>query len=682
MLLNITTSIALILLALFMQDVEGFQRAIVVAGSDVTVNDSFTKDDKDNIATRAILCCSTSNTFRNSCCVYGNCSCPSLYHVLANLTSNVLINITTDVELSLIVPIVGLANFTITGHNNPTINCNNSGGLHFLSCYNCIIEGITWEGCGARNISDDDDNIYPVLQFTNSSNITIQNCSLQQSIGQAIVLLGMSGDVNINYSNFLSNKHYEGHGTAIHYSSNNMLSSPLKLTITGCNFSYNGRAKSIIYFGHLLPILKFCEYLKLQNSLFHHNRGVPIYLSNYDLHINGNIEFYSNVAENGGGIYISDHSNVIFHKSATVNFTNNTATNNGGAIFLTNYSSILFKDHSTSCKCSSNKQFDALSDQFLATFFAIVKFYKNTATGFGQDIYAHNNSNVTVSDNATLIFDGNNKLFYSSAIHTDHYCTVTFEGNSKTVCNNYWVDYHGGAMYIADYSVITFKGNSTVTFNHNVVYSIFSFDNYGGAFYINSSTATFLGNSTVTFSNNSVYSIGGAMYINDHSNITFKGNSTIMFSNNKAYTRDGGAMYVNNYSTITFEGNSTVTFSDNKANKNGGGMYIIYKSTISFLGNSKVTFSHNVAPLHVHLLPHVPHGYGGAMHINDHSTITFEENSVVTFSNNAASTDGGALYIDSSTITFLGNSTVTFTDNKVHNSNGGANVASMIWIKC
>ena len=694
----------LILLALYIQNVQGFERVIVVAESDVT--DLFLDHDDDDVDVAGSG--STSNAFRDFCCVYGNCSCQLLYNALANLTSNVLINITTDVDLSSVVTITGKANVTISGHNNPTVNCKNSGGLYFTSCYNCIIEGIIWEGCGAKRISDDD--FYPVLQFTNSSNATIQNCSFQQSIGLAVVLSGMSGDVNINYCNFLYNKQYEGHGTAIHYSSDNIMltSSPLKLMITGCNFSHNERAKSIIYFGYLSTTSKFCEYLKLQNSIFHHNRGVPIYLSNQDLHINGNIEIYSNVAENGGGIFISDHSNVIFHKSATVNFTNNTATNNGGAIFLTNYSSILFKDHFTSFECYHNEQCDALSwftscqcdalgDQHLATFFIIVKFYKNTAKGSGQDIYAHNSS-VTVSNNATLIFDGVDVYFNSSAIYTENYCTVTFEGNSKTVCKNYWVHGHGGVMHIIDYSAITFKGNSTVTFDNNtvvnsnggavyigsstitflenstvtfsnnVVYTFFAIYNYGGAIYINSSTVTFLGNSTVTFSNNRAYANGGAMYINDHSTITFEESCTVTFSNNKAYTSAGGAMYINDGSTTTFKGNSTVTFSDNKAN--GGGMYISYYSTISFLGNSKVTFSNSVAP--IHLLFYDPHGYGGAVHINDHSTITFEENSVVTFSNNTANTDGGAIHIDLSTITFSGNSTVTFTDNVARDSNGGA----------
>ena len=32
---------------------------------------------------------------KSDCCVYGNCTCNSLDYALANLTSNVLINITT-----------------------------------------------------------------------------------------------------------------------------------------------------------------------------------------------------------------------------------------------------------------------------------------------------------------------------------------------------------------------------------------------------------------------------------------------------------------------------------------------------------------------------------------------------------------------------------------------------------
>ena len=513
----------------------------------------------------------------------------------------------------MVIPIVNWANITITGHDNPTVNCKSTGGLQFISCYNCTIEGVTWEGCGAaRNISDNDDNIYPVLQFTNSSNITIQSCSFQQSIGQAVVLSGMSGDVNINYCNFLYNKQYEGHGTAIHYSSNDMLISSLKLMIAGCNFSHNKRAKSIIYFGHWSA--KVCEYLKLQDSKFYRNKGVPIYLSNHDLHINGNIEFFNNIAKNGGGIYISDHSNVIIHKSAVINFTYNKATNNGGAIFLTNHSSILFDDHSTSYQCYDNELYDILDDQNLPS---LVTFFNNEAYGLGQDVYA-DNSNIVVRNDYSVIFNGYNWYYNSSAIYIEHLSTVKFEGNCRTVFRNYVINDDGryGMMYISDYSAVTFKENSRVTFNDNIVTALGD----GGAMYIIRSTVTFKGNLKAIFCDNFAYS-GGAMYIHDNSNVTFEGNSAVTFYNNSA-TVSGGAIHIV-YSNIMFHGNSTVTFYNNLVAVIGGVMHTVY-SNIMLHGNSTVTFYNNLATV-----------FGGAMH-TVYSNIMFHGNSTVTFTDNEA----------------------------------------------
>ena len=189
------TKVALLLI-LFIQYIEGFERVIEISES----NDH-DELSSDGIVTSAIGSGSGSYILENSCCIYGNCSCPSLYNALVNLASNILINITTDVELSSIIPFDDLANITITGHNNTTVNCNDFGGLHFTSCYNCTIKGINWENCGARNISNDG-NVYPVLQLFNSSNIMIKNCSFQHSIGQAIVMSEMSESVNISYCNF------------------------------------------------------------------------------------------------------------------------------------------------------------------------------------------------------------------------------------------------------------------------------------------------------------------------------------------------------------------------------------------------------------------------------------------------------------------------------------------------
>ena len=65
-----------------------------------------------------------------------------------NLTSNVLLNITTDVALISVIHASDLVNVSIIGHNNPTVNCRGVGGIHFTFCHNCIIQGITWDKCG------------------------------------------------------------------------------------------------------------------------------------------------------------------------------------------------------------------------------------------------------------------------------------------------------------------------------------------------------------------------------------------------------------------------------------------------------------------------------------------------------------------------------------------------------
>ena len=475
MLLRVTTVV--ILLALFIQYIEGIDRVIVVSESDI--HGDLISDDEDILAASDIGNGSGPYVFDSSCCIYGKCSCPSLYNALTNLTSNFLINITTDVVLSSIITLVNLANITITGHNNPTVNCNNSGGLLFISCHNCTIEGIIWDECGARIFG----NPSSVLHLFNSSNITITNCTFQHSIGQAVVLSEMIGDVNIDHCNFLSNKQYEGHGTAIHYSSNILLAPQLIFNITNCMFSYNEGAKSVVYFGGQ----SLTNSLHLQNCKFNHNRAVPIYLSNQNLYISGNVKFYDNVAENGGGMFISDHSNVTFHKSAAVNFRNNNGVAirtiyNGGVIFLTNHSSIVFDDNST------------------------ITFYLN---GF--------NTVETVNNGGVM--------------YIDHYSTITFQGNSTVTFNDNEAS-NGGVMYIDDNSTITFQGSSTVAFIGNRATN-------GGVMIITdpfSSFIIFQENSMVTFNDNYAINNGGVMtfnyyyyrhYFYDHYPITFQGNSRV-----------------------------------------------------------------------------------------------------------------------------------------------------------
>ena len=118
-----------------------------------------------------------------------------------------------------IVTLSGHVNISIIGHHNPTINCTN-GGLKFTYCHNCKTEGITWDGCGAKNINS---NIIAVIKLYHSTNI-IRNCTLQHSVGQAIILSEVIGNVKINQCSFLYNKHYKGYNTAVYFSNFQKLS--------------------------------------------------------------------------------------------------------------------------------------------------------------------------------------------------------------------------------------------------------------------------------------------------------------------------------------------------------------------------------------------------------------------------------------------------------------------------
>ena len=250
------------------------------------------------------------NTF---CCVSGSCSCNSLEYALSHLTSNVLINITTDVTLSSLTKPSNLENASIVGHNNPTVNCTNIGGIHFTFCHNCIIQGITWDGCGSENVYINATE--PGLKLSYSSNIAIQHCTFQHSIGQAVVLSEMSGDVNINYCQFVYNSHYKGHGAAVHYLSHNitkLVYPQLLFKVNNCNFTYNEGAESLVFIDNKnsehKKSISFCHFS------FCHNQGTSIYVANQKLNFHGNILFLNNTAKYGAGIHISSKSTVIFGK--------------------------------------------------------------------------------------------------------------------------------------------------------------------------------------------------------------------------------------------------------------------------------------------------------------------------------------------------------------------------------
>ena len=141
----------------------------------------------------------------NQCCIYKNCSYSSFADLLANITSGDKICITIDMVLSSVIHLTDLKNISIIGYNNPTVQCGYSGGLHFVSCHNVTIEGITWNECGA-NISVGL-SLGTGMYIQTSSAINFRNCTFQKSLGQSIALSEVSGSVNINNCKFTHNEY-------------------------------------------------------------------------------------------------------------------------------------------------------------------------------------------------------------------------------------------------------------------------------------------------------------------------------------------------------------------------------------------------------------------------------------------------------------------------------------------
>ena len=293
----------------------------------------------------------------------------------------------------------------------------------------------------------------------------------------------MLGVVIISHCNFLFNNKYQGHGAAVHYSSNITCGYPLNFKIDNCTFSHNENAESLVYLGHSSN--KLYEILHLHNSSFSHNKAVCIYLTNQALHVTGNIAIHSNIAENGSGIFISDYSNVLIHKSTNIRFENNTANSYGGSIYLTDHSSILFKDIFT----LNDYQDDFGKETF-------VTFYRNQASGNNGGAIHAVNSHITFGESTIVIFSKNTACLYGGAVSV-YKSTTTFEGNSTVEFNANRVIYRrsthvadhfttafvrrslfsnsfaanggGGAMYSGYWSNMIFKGNSKTKYTSLII---------------------------------------------------------------------------------------------------------------------------------------------------------------------------------------------------------------------
>ena len=630
-------------------------------------NGCMTYTDRSNngvsIDNNGIVWCSNNNAFT---CISKNCHCKNLEDILDATTDVLIAQITDTVLLSSFISLKNIKAVTIIGHNKLTVLCINGGGISLRNFSSLRFEGITWMGCGDFSAFNDQ----ALLNIYESTNVTITNCSFQNSAGIAIKLHDMIGNANISNCNFTNNNQFRGHGSCITYA-NTILKENYPLTINNCNFSFNGPAKSVIYMkiiGNRTPI----SHIYIISSKFYNNIGVSIYLPfmfatmRIVIHITGKVLFKNNVTKNGVCVYSIGHV-ITFDEGSDVKVINNSAKQSGAAIFTSMNSFIIFENYSR------------------------VDFINNKATN--GTIYSDKNSRVIFAATSQVTFSGNSVTQYGAAIYSSDDSYIIFTGSSQVTFNNNMVASNskdlqvGGIILSKNFAHVLFAGDSVTTFTNNSA-------DFGAAilsFYI--STVSFKDRSSVIFNNNKAHYCG-VLVSALHSSIDFNENATIIYNNNTASgILNGNHHYESSESAgticayigaeIKFSGHSQTIFINNRALR--GGVAVLSESNVIIEENVKVIINNNVAE----------YLHGGAIvclknssvslkdssktifHSNQASQdagviynckITFKDNSVAEFINNSAGAKGGAIAISKqyhdNTITFEGNTKVTFDSNR------------------
>ena len=659
------------------------------------------------IDSSGIALCSDPKAFA---CISRSCYCKYVtQYIVKPGVSNAVIKIADKAVLSNDVLLWALTNVSIIGQNNLTITCRGYdngayGKLLIVSCNNLTIQGITWVGCGEHKVEEGD--LLALFNIYNSTG-TIQKNTFHYLMGPALNFHHSHRYSEFNFSHFtidqcnFMNNIYRGHGAAIILKpSVGSPSNDTQLIISDCNFIYNEGAASIVYLeDHRVSIY-------FNNTRFNNSQGVSIYSSrNCFLLISGDILFANTTAENGAGIYISDHSTVIFGENSNVEFINNSVDHKGSAIFVNIHSSVTFEQNSI-VTFNDNKGINGTiysEDNSNITFKATsqVIFNSNSVTQYGAAIYSSDNchitftgsANVTLSNNVVSTNEGSGDIKFGGIIFSSTHSHTSFSGNATIVFSNNSANV-GASIFLFYKSTVTFNCKSKVMFNSNVAQycgilasalssDIVFNDNTEVTFKYNTMSCTsntnyeqfagaictsqranvmFSGHSVVTFINNTA-NYGGAIVFSD-SSVTIEEYSTVTFNSNIAEYSNGGAFVCFNNSIVTIKGNSNITFNNNKASQSGGAIYSYNMCKITFKDNSTSSFIKNTA-----------RDNGGVILSNPVSEITFEGNSTIMFDGNMAD-NGGTFYATNSTITFKDTSIVSFYSNEAR-QNGGVGYFSL-----
>ena len=539
------------------------------------------------------------------CCVKGKCVCSSLSTALLNTDSNTIINITSESVVLNNTTTMGshkLTNITITG-SNVTIMCNNSGSVYCESCDHVRIEGITWDRCGNPN----ETNIAGVT-FCVTSNISLVNCTFQNSRIPAVALAEIADNISIQGCSFLSNI-------------------PIRV-----DHNYYGILSITRNWDSLTPLKSTNVTITVFEGYFYNNG----FFQNHTFNTSKLSSLYINISE----FVAIKNCKVILKKSAFV-------TNRNRVVFIDVYVMQLINIHLTDVLVYNNTFFSSFGVYFSLEVIPS-KFNGNYSDSVWHSIMGYQTS-ITI-DNSTFMDNQNAYLsllviFWTNIQSKVTYYRIKFSNNHGGIClvsiiaikgdieisiymtNFIYNQYSGCALYISpldgnNSTILLKKGDfvnnqspaqGTVLYFHVKNYAYIQIqdinfnENIGdsGIVYINTIQSDFPHNNikiklivnTLTFTNN----FGSSMFL---SACDMEMSGILLFKNNTA--ENGGALYLTQGTTVTIDDEATIQFIGNTATLNGGAIYvnllcnIFQQDTDIFLyptdlTNFSVTFINNLA---------------------------------------------------------------------------------------
>lgn len=408
-----------------------------------------------------------------------------------------------------------------------TIYCNGLSSVGFDSLFKLRLENLTFVGCGSleknngHRLSTD-----AAVVIRSSSGISMKNVAIKYSTGLGLLLSGVTGNVQIESSNFIGNpRHKVSHS----YKTFGIKGGGMKIIIKNAKALASYVITDSSFRGNLESFTSRAD----RNYRKGHGGGLKIFVSGTQVAQSFVIEdciFTGNKAENGGGIAIqvrnsSNYFVFVKHSSFYRNAALNSMISNGGGMQISLFGSLESNTFLiTGCNFTDNIA-------YFGGGLSIVTQY----TSHGNEMNVSNsiwNGNKAASGSAVDIIShhssGGLQLSKSMVTPVFHNCTFVrnFVTHFRNITrNSFEVGY--GTLSVIEVNV---EFHSSVLFDRNI----------GPALIATMSTIHFRSCSAL-FRNN-IGTFGGAVSLNFASLMLHPPGTVMNFTGNKA-TKYGGAVY-------------------------------------------------------------------------------------------------------------------------------------------